>query len=325
MPLITESIVEETVIDWLRRMEYSVDGREKMLARSLSPHPDYSEVTETSVLHTAIRKLNPELPQSAAEEACRKLIRLEGATLEARNRNFHRMLVDGVTVEYRAEDNSVRGAQARVIDFDDPDANFWSAVNQFTVIEDKHERRPDLVVFVNGLPLAIIELKSPSDKGATLHSAWKQLQTYKTELPTLFSMNELLVVSDGIEAKIGTLTAGWEWFRPWRMDYGGELAIEPRLSLRTLIYEVFKKENFLSLLRDFIMFEDDGGGALAKKVAGYHQFYAVGKAVFETLRAAELQQQYRTPHMNMTMPGERPRRETVESEWSGTPRGRGRA
>ena len=294
MPLITESIVEGTAIDWLRRLEYSVDEREKMLARSLTPNPDYSEVIETSALHTAIRRLNPDLPEAAAEEACRKLVRPEGATLEARNRNFHRMLVDGVTVEYRAKDNSVRGAQARVIDFDDPDANFWSAVNQFTVTEGEHKRRPDLVVFLNGLPLAIIELKNPVDRDATLHSAWKQLQTYKAELPTLFSMNELLIVSDGIEAKVGTLTAGWEWFRPWRMDYGGELAVEPRLSLRTLIWEVFKKENFLSILRDFILFEDDGSGALSKKMAGYHQFYAVEKAVFETLRAAELQQQYRT-------------------------------
>ena len=294
MPLIAESIVEETVIDWLRRMEYSVDEREKMLARSLTPNPDYSEVIETSALHTAIRRLNPDLPEAAAEEACRKLIRPEGATLEVRNQNFHRMLVGGVTVEYRAEDNSVRGAQARVIDFDDPSANFWSAVNQFTVTEGEHKRRPDLVVFLNGLPLAIIELKNPVDRDATLHSAWKQLQTYKAELPTLFSMNELLIVSDGVEAKIGTLTAGWEWFRPWRMDYGGELAVEPRLSLRTLTWEVFKKENFLSILRDFILFEDDGSGTLSKKMAGYHQFYAVEKAVFETLRAAELQQQHRT-------------------------------
>ena len=303
MVALSESIVEETVIDWLREMEYSAYGGPDMVPGPNSLRDSYSEATFPSVLRGAICSLNPELPGDSVDEACRKLVRPEGATLEARNRNFHRMLTDGVTVEYRNESGVVRGAQAQVIDFDNPDRNIWTAVNQFTITEGEHERRPDLVVFVNGLPLAIIELKNPVDEDATVFSAWKQLQTYQSELPTLFSMNELLVVSDGIEARVGTLTSGWEWFRSWRMDYGGELAVEPRLSLRTLICEVFKKENFLSILQDFILFEDDGSGILTKKMAGYHQFYAVGEAVFETLRAAELRQEHRTDEHKLNLAG----------------------
>ncbi|MCY3852954.1 MAG: type I restriction endonuclease subunit R [Gammaproteobacteria bacterium] len=303
MALITESIVEETAIDWLRDVEYTVIGREQMLLGASSNGDDYSLVIDLSALHASLQNINPDLSESALEEAYRKLTRPEGATLEERNRNFHRMLTTGITVEYRDKNNTIRGSQAWAIDFENPDNNFWYAVNQFTVIEGEHERRPDLVVFVNGLPLAVIEFKNPTDENATLYSAWKQLQTYKDELPTLFSMNALLVVSDALESRVGTLTSGWEWFRPWHMDYGGELATEPRLSLRTLIYEVFKKENFLSILRDFILFEDDGGGVLVKKMAGYHQFYAVKAAIYETLRAAELQQEYRTTEHELDLTG----------------------
>ena len=167
--------------------------------------------------------------------------------------------------------------------------NDWLAVNQFTVTEDRNTRRPDIVLFVNGLPLGIIELKNPTDEDATLLSAWRQLQTYKSELSTLFSMNEALVVSDGTEARIGTLTAGREWFKPWRTITGEELADPHLVELQVMLEGVFQPSRFLSLVRDFIVFEDDGSGALAKKMAGYHQFHAVRVAVDETLRAAKLQ------------------------------------
>ena len=134
------------------------------------------------------------------------------------------MLVNGVEVEYREAEGRVRGEQVRVIDFDDPANNDWLAVNQFTVTEDRNTRRPDVVLFVNGLPLGVIELKNPADEDATIWTAWQQIQTYKSELPTLFSMNEALVVSDGTEARIGTLTSGREWFKPWRTITGETLA-----------------------------------------------------------------------------------------------------
>ena len=198
------------------------------------------------------------------------------------------MLVNGVEIEYRDAEGRVRGDQVRVIDFEIPGNNDWLAVNQFSVTENRNTRRPDVVLFVNGLPLGVIELKNPADEDATVHTAWSQLQTYKAELPTLFAMNAALVVSDGIEARLGTLTGGWEWFKPWRTVTGEALAASDLTELQVMLQGVFEPRRFLAMVRDFIVFEDDGG-ALAKKMAGYHQFHAVQVAVQETLRAAELQ------------------------------------
>jgi type I restriction enzyme R subunit len=172
-----------------------------------------------------------------------------------------------------------------VIDFDNKENNDFLAVNQFVVVENKHNRRPDIVLFINGLPLAVIELKNPADVNATILNAYNQLQTYKAEIPSLFVPNELLVISDGIKARVGTLTAGREWFKPWRTISGNEVEDVGRPELEVLIKGLFDKEYFLELIRDFIVFEDNGG-AIAKKMAGYHQFHAVRIAVLETLRAA---------------------------------------
>ena len=201
------------------------------------------------------------------------------------------MAVAGLDVEYPDTDGRVRGDKVRALDFDDPDNNDWLAVNQFTIVENKHERRPDIVLFVNGLPLAVIELKNPADENASISSAFHQLQTYKAEIPSLFTFNAALVVSDGLEARIGALTAGQEWFKPWR-TIAGETLADPSLSqLQVLLEGVFNRRRLLALVRDFIVFEDDGSGALVKKMAGYHQFHAVQTAVAETLRAAALQQE----------------------------------
>ena len=239
-------------------------------------------------LQDALAELSPTLPAEALDDAFHKLVHPDGSTLEARNRAFHRMVMDGVTVEYRADDGAIRGAQARVIDFDDPTSNNWLAVNQFTVTENRNTRRPDIVLFVNGLPLGIVELKNPADEDATIWTAWQQLQTYAAELPELFAMNAALMVSDGVEARIGTLTAGREWFKPWRTVSGETLADPHMPQLQVLLEGVCAQSRFLTLLRDFIVFEDVGSGALVKKMAGYHQFHAVRVAVAETLRAAEL-------------------------------------
>ena len=248
---------------------------------------DYGEVLLARRLRDALARLNPDLPAAALDDAFHKLTRPGGSTLEARNRAFHRMAVDGVAVEHRSDTGAIRGAQAQVIDFDDPANNHWLAVNQFTVVENKHERCPDVVLFVNGLPLGVIELKNPADEDATIWTAWQQLQTYQTEIPLLFAFNAALVVSDGLEARIGTLTAGREWFKHWR-TIGGERLADPHMpQLQVMLEGVCAPGRFLSLVRDFIVFEDDGSGALAKKMAGYHQFHAVEAAVAETLRAAE--------------------------------------
>ncbi len=251
-----------------------------------SEREDYSETILPLRLRDALVRLNPELPQSALDDAFRRLTRPEGASLETRNRAFHRMLVNGVTVEYQ-HDSGIRGAQARVIDFETSTANDWLAVNQFTVIENKHERRPDVVLFVNGFPLGVIELKNPTDEDATIRSAWQQLQTYKNEIPALFATNEILIVSDGVDARIGSLTGGFEWFKPWRTIEGDDLADGSSPQLQIMLRGACEPSRLLRLLRDFIVFDDDGGN-LTKKMAGYHQYHAVEVGVTETLRAAKL-------------------------------------
>ena len=290
MTTFTESTVEDAALAWLESLGWNVaHGPDIAPDTPGTERSDYGAVVLEQRLRDTLARLNPNLPTEALDDAFRKLTHPEGPTLEARNRAFHRLLVDGVTVEHRTDNGTVRGAQARVIDFDTPVNNDWLAVNQFTVVENKHERRPDVVLFVNGLPLGVIELKNPADEDATIWTAWQQLQTYKAELPTLFSMNAALLVSDGVEARIGTLTAGREWFKPWRTILGETLA-DPHLpELQVMLEGVCLPGRFLSLVRDFIVFEDDGSGALVKKMAGYHQFHAVRVAVAETLRATELE------------------------------------
>ena len=287
MARFAESQVEEAALKWLAGLGWRIAHGPEIVPDALaSERSDYREVVLRERLRDALGRLNPGLPASAIHDAFRKLVLPGGATLEARNRAFHRLLVEGVTVEYR-QAGTIRGGQALVIDFDDTAKNDWLAVNQFTVVENDRERRPDIVLFVNGLPLGVIELKNPADEDATIWSAWQQLQTYKAELPALFSLNEVLVVSDGVDSRIGTLTAGREWFKPWRTISGEGLADATLPELQIMLEGAFEPKRLLSLMRNFIVFEDDGG-ALAKKMAGYHQFHAVETAVAETLRATEL-------------------------------------
>ena len=220
---LTESDVEQLAFDWLEGLGWrTAHGPDIGPDGPSAERSDYSQVVLERRLRDALAELNPGLPAGALNDALRRLTHPEGPTLEARNRSFHRMLVDGVTVEHRAEDGYIRGAQVRILDFDNPANNGFLAVNQFTVTENRYTRRPDIVLFVNGLPLGIIELKNPADEDATIWTAWQQLQTYKAELPTLFSMNEALMVSDGFQARIGALNAGREWFKPWRTIAGGD-------------------------------------------------------------------------------------------------------
>ena len=290
MTTLNEADVEQAALGWLSALGWAVaHGPDIAPDTPQSERDDYGQVVLDYRLRNALAKLNPSLPPSALQDAYHKLTHPQGSTLEARNRAFHQMLVNGVDIEYQNADGQRRGDQVRVIDFDNPANNDWLAVNQFTITEDQNERRPDIVLFVNGLPLCVIELKNPVDEDATIWTAWHQLQTYKSELPTLFSMNEALVISDGTEARIGTLTAGQEWFKPWRTVTGETLADPHIIELQVMLEGVFAPARFLALLHDFIVFEDDGSGALVKKMAGYHQFHAVRVAVDETLRAAKLQ------------------------------------
>ena len=288
--VVSESTVEGAALDWLASLGWTaLHGPDIAPGTPTAERADYGGAVLHGRLRSALAQLNPDLPDDAIEDALGRLTRPAGPTLEFRNRAFHRMLVDGVTVEYVAADGAVRGAQVRVVDFDDPEANDWLAVNQFTVVENEHERRPDIVLFVNGLPLGVLELKNPADENATIRSAFRQLQTYRAEIPSLFAFNAALIVSDGLEARIGTLTASWEWFKPWRTITGESLADPTLPQLQVLVEGVCARRRLLALVRDFIVFEGDGSGALVKKMAGYHQFHAVEHAVAETLRAARLQ------------------------------------
>ena len=293
MTSFNEATVEAAALDWLTEIGWdTAHGPDIAPDTPGAEREDYGQVLLVGRVRSGLAQLNPELPSEALDDAFRKLTRPEGATLEARNRGFHRMLVNGVGVQYRASDGAIRGAQAQVIDFDDVRNNDWLAINQFTVTENQHNRRPDVVLFVNGLPLGVIELKNPADEDATIWTAWQQLQTYKSELPTLFAMNGALIVSDGTQARIGSLTAGKEWFKPWRTISGESLADAHLTELEVMLRGICLPQRFLLLVRDFTVFEDDGSGELVKKMAGYHQFHAVRNAVSETLRAARLQQEY---------------------------------
>ena len=322
MTTITEAEVEQAALEWLSSLGWqAAHGSDIAPDTPDAERADYGQVVLQQRLRDTLAELNPRLPAAALDDAFRKLTRPDGSTLEARNREFHRMLVNGVEVEYREAEGRVRGDQVRVIDFDDPANNDWLAVNQFSVTEDRNTRRPDVVLFVNGLPLGIIELKNPADEDATIWTAYQQLQTYKVDLPSLFSMNEALVVSDGNEARVGTLTSGREWFKPWRTITGETLADPHVTELQVMLEGVFHPRRFLALVRDFIVFEDDGSGALVKKMAGYHQFHAVRVAVDETLRAAKLLRvelrtaERRTGYETGRMPGGEPGDRRIGVVW----------
>lgn len=214
MIALSESVVEEAVLDWFRDLGYNVIPEAELQTGPGGLRESYADVLLPGVVRGALDRLNPELPPEALDDAFRKLTRPEGASLEIRNRALHSMLVNGITVEYRRDDGSIGGAQAQVVDFERPNNNDRLVINQFTVVENKNTRRPDVIVFLNGLPLFVLELKNPADEDATVQSAQRQIETYKVEIPSLFTFNEAIVISDGVEARVGTLTAGYEWFKP---------------------------------------------------------------------------------------------------------------
>ena len=266
MTTLSESDVEQAALAWLEGLGWRTAHGPDIGPDGLnSERTDFGQVVLERRLRDALADLNPGLPIEARYDALRRLTSPEGSTLEARNRSFHRMLVDGVSVEHKTDDGSIRGAQVRIIDFDNPANNGFLAVNQFTVTENRSTRRPDIVLFVNGLPLGVIELKNPTDEDATIWTAWQQLQTYAAELPGLFSMNEALMVSDGFQARIGALNAGREWFKPWRTIAGETLADPHMTELQVMLEGVCEPARFLALVRDFIVFDDDGSGKLVKK------------------------------------------------------------
>ena len=286
--IINESHVEEAAIEWFKELGYIyADGRTIAPGEPAAERETFGSVVLEGRLQAAIDRINPKIPADAREEAFQKVLRHGTPSLMQTNRAFHEVLRNGVLVEYKRADGSIAGDLVRLIDFEQPAKNNWLVVNQFTVIEGQHNRRPDIVVFINGLPLAILELKNPADEKATIWSAHTQLQTYKAQIPSLMHTNELLVISDGTEARIGSISANQEWFKIWRTIDGKTEASKGLLELEVLVKGVFEKQRLLDLLQHFIVFDEDpDSGKVQKIIAGYHQFHAVNLAVTETVRAS---------------------------------------
>ena len=307
MTTITEADVESATLDWLVTLGWQVAHGPDIAPDRLGAERDnYSQVVLEGRLRNALERLNPDLDDQALETAFRRITNPDGPTLEARNRAFHLDLINGVTVDKRFPDGTVSGVPARVLDFDDPLENDWLAVNQFSAQETQTLRRPDIVLFVNGLPVGNIELKNPADENTDIWEAWQQLRNYQVDLPTMFSMNEVQIISDGLLARIGPLNAGQEWFKPWRTMESEEAGSPPAPELQVMLKGTCAPDRFLSLIRDFTVFDNDGSGKLIKKLAGYHQFHAVQAAVQETLRATDLQREAaQTEHRAGGAPGDR--------------------
>ena len=281
-----ESEVEEAALQWFEEIGYDVlYGPEIEKDGAYPERTDYADSLLHERLREALVRINSKLPMGAIEEAYRKIIAPTSPSLIENNQTFHRYLTDGVTVEYRDADGVLRHGIVQVIDSDDPNNNDWAAVNQFTVKGTGRPRRPDIVVFINGLPIAVIELKNPADEDATIWTAYNDLQTYKQQIPSLFTTNEILVIADGVYAKVGSLTADEDRFMPWRTVEGTETAPASSVELDVLIRGLFAHERLLEYLKNFILFENDGD-TVKKKIAGYHQFFAVQEAVKSTVLAA---------------------------------------
>lgn len=284
--IINEESLENVTLNWFTNLNYQViNGLEIAPDGSTPERKDYKEVFLADRLKSALVKVNPDIPSLAIEEAFRKIILPEHPRLEVNNQNFHKLLTDGIDVSYKAPDSRTIHDKVWPIDFEHPDNNDFLAVNQFTVIEGQHNRRPDIVIFINGLPIAVIELKNPTDEDATIKAAYQQLQTYKSQISSLFTFNELLIISDGIEARAGSLTADFERFMPWRSIDGINIEEKGSLELETLIKGIFDKNRLLDLIQNFVVYEVDGE-EIIKKVAAYHQYFAVNYAVEETIRAS---------------------------------------
>ena len=287
MALVTEDQVELLSIDWFRELGYQYKcGYDIAPDSEESERTDYRSVILPDRLRSALARINPDIPVSAINTAFSQLTNPNIPALMSCNRQVHQWLVKGIKVIYH-EGNQEIGKQLRVIDYNNPDNNDWLVVNQFTVQGAKHNRRPDVLVFVNGLPLSVIELKNAADENADIWTAFDQLQTYKTDIPDLFHYNACMVISDGIYARLGSVSAEKERFMRWRTIDGVELdPLGQNQQLETLIKGLFSKKIFLNYVRYFCLFEE--GKDIVKKIAGYHQFHAVQVAVESIVTASQI-------------------------------------
>ncbi|MEG2344795.1 MAG: type I restriction endonuclease subunit R [Anaerovoracaceae bacterium] len=282
-----ESHLEEATLEWFADLGYEI-----IFAPDIAPdgeypeRSDYSEVILPQRVKDALFRINKGLPAEAIEDAYRQIAVPNSPNLLVNNKAFQKMITDGIDVSYRLDSGEVKYTQAHIFDFEKPLNNDFVAVNQFTVVENRTEKRPDVIIFVNGLPLVVIELKSASNEEVNITNAYNQLQTYKQIIPSLFTYNSFMVISDGINARAGTLTSDEERFMAWRTIEGDEVAPLSVPQLEVLIMGMFKRERFLDIIKQFILFQSDGKDTF-KILAGYHQYHAVNKAVENTIRATK--------------------------------------
>ncbi len=295
MTRITENSIEEFSVELLEKLGY-----EYIYAPDIAPDGEmperetYEQVLLLNRLQNAVKRINRSIPADAQDEAIKEIQRIASPELLANNESFHRLLTEGIPVSKRVDDND-RGDRVWLIDFKNPSNNDFVVANQFTVVENNNNKRPDVILFINGIPLVVIELKNAADENATIHSAFRQIETYKSIIPGLFTFNGFVVISDGLEARAGSISAGFSRFMTWKSADGKAEASHLVSQLETLILGMLNKETLLDLIRHFIVFEkmkreDPETHVITittvKKLAAYHQYYAVNRAVESTLRAS---------------------------------------
>ncbi len=284
----TEDLVEQAAISIFEELGWSYGDPLKVSPEGTDKvRQSNGEVILWEKLQAAAARLNSDIPNEAVDAAIRQITVSETPSLIEENRRIHGLLVNGIDVEFRAADGAIKGDKVRLIDFDTPANNDWFVTNQFTVVENGHNRRPDIVAFINGLPVSVLELKNAANENATIEDAISQLENYKREIPSLFRTNATLISSDGLLARIGSLSANRDRFMPWRTVTGAQDDFTPEgpREMETLIRGVFNPEYLLQLIRDFTVFGDKGDGVF-KIVAGYHQFYGAKKALASAVEAS---------------------------------------
>ena len=294
MPILTESKIEEFAIGLFEQLGYRYLYGPDIAPDGTNPkRVSFEEIVMVESLRHAVYRINHTLPQEVCDEAINQVLRIASPDLLSNNETFHRMLTEGVSVSVHKE-GAERGELVWLVDFDNPLNNDFTVINQYTIVENNHNKRPDILLFVNGLPLVVIELKNAVDENATVQSAFRQMETYKETIPSLFTYNSIIVISDGLEARSGSLSAGFSRMMAWKSADGKAEASRLVSQLEVLIKGMLNKETLLDLIRSFTVFEktkteDKETGITTvktiKKIAAYHQYYAVNKAVDSTVRA----------------------------------------
>lgn len=288
MPAYCENDLELATLQWLEELGYGIiSGPTIAPDGEYQERVNYAQIILDQRLRTALQSINPNIPATAIDDAVRKVIIQKHASLILNNKDFHKMITDGVDVEYPRTDGTIKNDKIWLFDYENPENNDWMAVNQFTIIENNVNKRPDIIVFVNGIPLVVIELKNQADENVGITEAYNQLQTYKAVIPSLFAYNAFLISSDGINARVGTITSNEDWFTMWRTMDGDTVAPANIMQLEVLIKGMFEQQRFLDLIRYFIVFQADDKET-AKILAGYHQYHAVNKAILRTSEAIDV-------------------------------------